>query len=552
MTTAVPLSRKVLQTGCAIAWCLVAAGPVFGFAALKPVLVAQGVYGNRCAPQELALASPCVEQDLALNKMFTVAAVVTNVAALAVGAVLDKYGPRILGIIGLVLLLAGLLLFATGLSVHAFDPYLAGYSLLALGGPFCFILCFHLANAFPNNLGLVLALLTGAFDSSLALFLVYRVVYTLVREISVHSFFTSYLVVPLFIFACQVTIMPSHTYRTPELPSDLAIADDDEAAPLLARQNSNEVYGVPIPNGKPAGAAAGTLLAGLPGRLLAHGLLMQHYNLASALRRGSNALVVLRALLHPQQYERRFLVMLQTASLVERVEEANLLIKNLGVYGALHGVLLSKQLQSPWFVLMALFTTIQMLRINYFVATVRSQEEFLFNPDVAVTINHFFDAALPIGGLLSIPFIGVLLDNFQTWTVLAILLGTSVAIGVFGLIAQQWCAYAGIALLVVYRPFYYTAVLDFCAKVFGYKTFGTVYGAIICFSGLCNLLQSAMDQWTHETFNMNPGPVNQTLTGLTAVIGLLLLAFIKQQEQTIQRRQLELEAESAVAESVPH
>ena len=40
---------------------------------------------------------------------------------------------------------------------------------------------------------------------------------------------------------------------------------------------------------------------------------------------------------------------------------------------------------------MTLFTTIQMLRINYFVATIKSQELYLYhgNESLATTINHF-------------------------------------------------------------------------------------------------------------------------------------------------------------------
>ena len=108
--------------------------------------------------------------------MFTVAAVATNVAALPIGAILDHYGPRVCGLLGSVFLAIGALLMSFEKKVP-FDGLLFGYLFLALGGPFTYISSFQLSNAFPRNSGLILALLTGAFDASSALFLVYRVIY---------------------------------------------------------------------------------------------------------------------------------------------------------------------------------------------------------------------------------------------------------------------------------------------------------------------------------------------------------------------------------------
>src|SRR3569833_3804160 len=49
-------------------------------------------------------------------------------------------------------------------------------------------------------------------------------------------------------------------------------------------------------------------------------------------------------------------------------------------------------------------------RINYFIATIRPQYEAIFGDhEMAVEINGFFDLALPLGGLISIPFIGLFL-----------------------------------------------------------------------------------------------------------------------------------------------
>lgn len=130
-----------------------------------------------------------------------------------------------------------------------------------------------------------------------------------------------------------------------------------------------------------------------------------------------------------------------------------------GVWGVLHGKTAGEQMRSPWFVLITLFTVIQMTRINYFVATIRPQYEYLLGSyEKAVEVNTFFDIALPLGGVIAVPFIGLILDNFSTTFVLGMLVTIATMIGALGLVGQQWAAYANICLFVVYRPFYYTTV----------------------------------------------------------------------------------------------
>src|ERR1700730_18486380 len=118
----------------------------------------------------------CANTVERLNLMFTIAAVSTNVAALPIGPILDRYGPRVCGIIGSVFLAIGAALFSLAARLP-FDGYIPGYLFLALGGPFVFISSFQLSNCFPAHSGLILALLTGAFDSSSALFLLFRILY---------------------------------------------------------------------------------------------------------------------------------------------------------------------------------------------------------------------------------------------------------------------------------------------------------------------------------------------------------------------------------------
>ena len=438
--------------------------------------------------------------------MFTTAAVATNVCALPVGTVLDKYGPRVCGIIGSVLLAVGALLLAFAAQLP-FDGYIPGYLFLALGGPFIFISSFQLSNTFPEHSGLILALLTGAFDSSSAIFLFYHLIYSASDRIfTPQRFFLVYLIVPIFILLAQISIMPSKSYKTiGELissaedpshdvePADWNVHNGEEIDRLREERRADRENVV----------SEITLLLGKKGEVTQH-----------------------------EQEEKK--------------QEIS------GVWGVLHGWSALEQLRTPWFILITIFTVVQMTRINYFVATIRTQYDYLLKSDVlAEHVNRVFDIALPLGGVISVPFIGLVLDNTSTPFVLGLLVATATTIGVLGVLPYTWAAYANITIFVLYRPFYYTAVSDYAAKVFGFHTFGKVYGLIICLAGLLNFSQSALDAMTHKIFHSDPIPVNVILLILALVVGLALVGYVWHKSRYLARERLEEEAEEINDTPVP-
>ncbi|KAH0837686.1 Protein FMP42 [Fonsecaea pedrosoi] len=473
---------------------------VFGYAAIKPVLIDEGVFKDLCTPEEVDQhVSPCYKQEIRLNLMFTVAAVSTNVAALPIGTILDKYGPKACGIIGSIFLTTGALLFSFASQVDG-DLFTPGYFFLALGGPFVFISSFQLSNTFPQNSGLILALLTGAFDSSSALFLIFRLIYEATGgKLNTHRLFLLYLIVPIFIFIVQVFIMPKDSYKTvSEVVKD---AEEQVNAPTPPEASEDERR--------------------------------------SLQERRESTIQEISLLLDKSTNTKR----------QKREEHKN---ARSGVWGAMHGYSALQQIKSPWFWLITCFTVVQMTRINYFVATIRPQERYLLgSPERAKLVNDFFDVALPLGGVLSIPFIGLLLDNTSTPFALGFLVVVATIIGVLGCLPYMWAAIANVCLFVVYRPFYYTTVSDYSAKVFGFQTFGKVYGLIICLAGLFNFLQSPLDAVTHMVFNNNPIPVNVILMSIAVIVGSALVTFTSIKARTMKRDFLEDEAEGATESLMP-
>jgi MFS family permease len=346
--------------------------------------------------------------------MFTVAAVSTNVVALPVGTILDRYGPRMCGIIGSFFVAVGCLLFAFAWQLP-FDGYIPGYLFLALGGPFIFISSFQLSNTFPQYSGLILALLTGAFDTSSAIFLFYRLIYTASGgTFWPKRFFLAYLAVPAFILIVQLFVMPLNSYKT---VGELVVQAEEEACTF--DDPSSDADEPPET--------------------------VQRLREARRIHRES-IVSDITELLGTRDAEGH------TKNEVKKKNAS-------GVWGALHGRTAKEQIKSPWFILITLFTVIQMTRINYFVATIRSQYEYLLGDyQSAVDINNFFDFALPFGGVISVPFIGWILDNTSTPFCLGLLVTIATTIGILGIIPQTWAAYANVCLFVVYRPLYYTTV----------------------------------------------------------------------------------------------
>ncbi|RAL11919.1 putative MFS transporter Fmp42 [Aspergillus homomorphus CBS 101889] len=513
-------TKRILQVCIAVLYCLLAAGIVFGFAAIKPVLIREGVYRDQCSQEELDNNSDvCYGQELRLNLMFTIAAVATNVFALPVGTILDTYGPRVCGIIGSISLILGSLLFGLSDKVP-FDGYIPGYLFLSLGGPFVFISSFHLSNTFPTRSGLILSTLTGAFDASSALFLIFR----LVNESTEGSFtstrfFLLYLVVPIFIITAQLTIMPATSYKTAgELVQEAQAHIVAEATDHVDNAIQDRHEGERQRNDR---------------RLHRQSVVSQIQDLLSSPTLQPQAPTddippLQRALspepIHITNNSTTNTTDTTTTSQSDKPHTAG------GVWGALHGSSALAQVRTPWFILITLFTVLQMLRINYFVATIRQQYTYLLHsPEQAATLNSSFDILLPLGGLLSVPFIGTILDSAGTPSVLLTLVATATLIGILGCIPTLEAGYGNIALFVLYRPFYYTAVSDYAAKVFGFQTFGKVYGLIICLAGLGNFAQAGLDALTFTVFDRDPTPVNALLTGTTFLVGVALVTFVSWQ-----------------------
>lgn len=354
--------------------------------------------------------------EVRLDLFFNIASTTANISALPVGTLLDRYGARLCNIVGSILLAVGSIFMA--FPVPKIDSYIIGNFFLSLGGTFVFVPSFQIANAFPRYAGTVVALVTGAFDASAAVFLFYRLVYQATNGAAgLKEFFGFYLIIPALILLVQLTMMPARGYQTmqqlevkieqaQDATSDVHDSDeeiDDETELWRVRSERAE---------------------------------------------------------HRQQKMDKLDKLLGDEEVrQQRVEREERMQVISGVWGVLHGQSARKQLLSPWFILITFMTMLQMLRMNYFIATVRQQYEFMLHSErQAVRINHFFDIALPVGGVASTPFIGILLDNLSVPTTLAIIVVLTTLVGVLNCLPTIGAGYATVVVFVLLRPLYYSAM----------------------------------------------------------------------------------------------
>ncbi|KAL2832487.1 major facilitator superfamily domain-containing protein [Aspergillus cavernicola] len=495
----VSTAKRIVQVLVTILACWFGSGIIFGYAALKPVLVAQGVYRDLCAEEDLnGEFDTCYEQELRLNLFFTVGSITANVSALPVGSILDRYGSRVCGFAATIILAAGSLLMAYSFSHPYVDGYVAANFLLALGGTFLFVPSFQIANAFPKYAGTIVALVTGAFDASAAIYLFYRLLYDASHGVfTPDKFFLGYTLIPACIFLALLTIMPSHDYQTShQLELKIEKAED---ATMDVHDSDDEIDSDRE---------------------------LRRVRARRAERRRNKIRKLDKILGDEDERKQR-----------EQHEEERQMTS--AVWGVLHGQPAHKQMATPWFVLITLMTVLQMLRMNYFIATIRAQYEYMLDEEQGAEINNLFDIALPVGGVISTPFIGMLLDHLSVASALAVIVVLTTLIGILNSIPDIWTGYLTVILFVLLRPLYYSAMSDYATKVFGFATFGRVYGTIICFSGLVNFSQYGLDALTHGPFDSNPIPINIFLAGAGFVVGFILVAFVATAGHRIRARQRE-------------
>ncbi|KAI1151113.1 amino acid transporter [Nemania diffusa] len=481
--------RRLAQVAFSATMCCLASGVVFGFASLKPILIAEGVYSELCdailGGGDEFDASPCPEQDMRLNLFFVAASITTNISGLFAGYSLDHFGRRACYIIAAAFLAIGSVLLGYAFAIPEFDGYLLGNIMLSIGGAFVFVPSFRLADAFPKYSGLIVAVITGAFDASSAVLLLYQLAWEATNgSFAPNQFFFAYITVPVILLIGEFTLMPRDAYlMASHMGHSVEKAHDTTCDIHSFDQDIDNLNGACRVRGNRAGCS----------------------------------------LVKLDQVE-------VTVGYVEECEdrsEANEIQPTSGAWGVLHSLPAHRQMMTAWFILILLLTVIQMLKMNSFIATIGSQYTHLLrSAEDAEVISKFFGIALPLGGIVTTPFIGLLLNSLSVSAIIGVLTAFTALIGTLNCLPFLWAGYSTVVLFVIFRPLYYSAMSDYTTKVFGFITFGRLYGVITCISGVLSFSQYGLDALVHGPLDGNPTPINIILTVAGTAVGLFLTSYV--------------------------
>jgi len=123
------------------------------------------------------------------------------------------------------------------------------------------------------------------------------------------------------------------------------------------------------------------------------------------------------------------------------------------ITGVLWGRTAMQQIFTSWFWLPQLFLTCYMLRINYEIATVFDQVLYYTNEiTVAEKVTDAFVLLLPLGGVVSIPFIGYVLDSMSSMAAFVVLLVLGLGYGAFCMTTSVPAQLIGITFFTIMRP----------------------------------------------------------------------------------------------------
>ncbi|RYH16560.1 MFS transporter [archaeon] len=157
---------------------------------------------------------------LYLQMLFTVATFFSFLGPLLLGIVLDYYGPRICSLLSITFVTLGCILFSMS-DIKSSPWFIPAVCLIAFGGPGAQSAIIHLSNLFPIWKGTATAIITGSFQLSFVVFLIFDQLWQH-YQLSYKKLFLSYCVVCVVNALVSLTLWPDEPYSYEEV----VIADD--------------------------------------------------------------------------------------------------------------------------------------------------------------------------------------------------------------------------------------------------------------------------------------------------------------------------------------
>jgi MFS family permease len=436
------------------------------FGCLQNSMVGGMLYGWACIDRSILSASTANGgAGLTLSQttlMFSWASCAAMVSTLALGIVLDRYGPRVCSVLAHAIIALGCQVFAMS---NRFETFALAVCLISLGGPGIQVSIVHLANLFPDNQYLVLSCLNGTISISFAVFAMFDWLWEKYPNVGFRSLFGYYALVVLVSLVASAIYWPDEPFEAPEKEYDPLefLEPTPEEDYFEATTAHRHLLEQPLDS---------YLRADINPQLVRHN---SYRASKKALDRGDEALISLK----DQPFWRQFC-------------------------------------SGTYFRTVLFFVTVCFLA-NFYVASFSTEmaDSRNFSYESQRDLARIFTLIMAAGVLASL-VVGVLMDRIglDACTALTLLLGQGqILILVFVPDHRRWMIF-GFVVYVFFRQFLFPVYIANLTAHLGFKYFGLLNGLGFAASGIAQVFMASLVQVVQGDCNMvstDPGEDTQTV-----------------------------------------
>eukprot|EP00529_Nitzschia_sp_RCC80_P000029 CAMPEP_0113505690 /NCGR_PEP_ID=MMETSP0014_2-20120614/35467_1 /TAXON_ID=2857 /ORGANISM="Nitzschia sp." /LENGTH=553 /DNA_ID=CAMNT_0000401051 /DNA_START=71 /DNA_END=1733 /DNA_ORIENTATION=- /assembly_acc=CAM_ASM_000159 len=479
-------------------------GIIYGWAPLYLILVGEGQYSQVCTntndlddntgsvddvttTTSTSTSTSCPAQDLHLGKIFTLGQFLLNFASLPVGFLLDHTSKSYFTASVELSTLLGY--YSSHIQTRS-QIMIFSYALLALSGSMTMLGAFPTTFLLPKYQAALLAAISCLFDaSSITFFGFYELVLyvgsdnvTIIRQ----RLFVGWAILSFVIFACLVVLwMYLDRFDWKELDLSSSVTDDDI--------NQKKEVSVGIGDGD-NGHENGDDTEMDIGELTELSHLLHGANESF-----SNSFGSPHQRIPTSSTSTSFRRMDDLLSQSDRKRRRSSRIQELQTKS------LRQMLSTFHFGVAAIFTSISMLRINFYILTV---DTFLLSlGDVDARYAEAFSWILP-SGLLFVPVIDWTANRLGVINTLRVTNVIGIVFGAILLVPILAVQGSNFLLLTCYRAFVYAVISVFVAQTFGVDAMGRMFGSCAFVAALVSLAQSPMAAMTQSGFDGDFYPMN--------------------------------------------
>eukprot|EP00921_Rhytidocystis_pertsovi_P008717 GHVQ01014198.1.p1 GENE.GHVQ01014198.1~~GHVQ01014198.1.p1 ORF type:complete len:602 (+),score=41.56 GHVQ01014198.1:201-2006(+) len=192
----------------------------FGWPDLSSMLFRSGAFSWLCTEENLIDPATrqvrylCEKQDSAVQLLFTVGAATGFTFSLLAGSLLDWKGPKLTGCIGQCISAVAWILL--GVSNEDCQLYIPAFVLMGLGSDMGFLPVMSIANLFPGNEGLIVALMIAGLSASFGVPAIMQVIWNIdPSSVTFSKLAFGYTVMgPGLSFLISLCVFPVHPYES--------------------------------------------------------------------------------------------------------------------------------------------------------------------------------------------------------------------------------------------------------------------------------------------------------------------------------------------------